>query len=421
MAQPADRNDKDLLARLNALRPTTVQLETTSFPNSGPADAQSPTSRLAGTLLLWKDSKPPSGSAPLWKDSKPPSGPVPLWKDRTAPVDATPLYKDDKPASQADALAARLKSLRSQSPSQQASDPDAEASRDPPPVPHATRPNFTTRTAGDADQSKQVVSPGQSVGLGTFGLQAGQGDHDLDELLSSLALSDPPDDDDDLGPGAAYRAKAGDEILEFDAERGARKIEDLFAKLRNDPIALGNAGAKPADESRDDDSDAGDMKREVDYALSQAKAYAANAGDASGLRLPGVPRDDAEAAGPNRANRRSRDFENDIKVRMASLQGVGAVLDTDEFGMPAAPRFQPADRPSDAVRGKKTPGASEKKVWCIVCLEDATVRCLGCDNDAYCDRDWNDMHASPEAWYDARGHKRVRIAGVDPYADDGDD
>ncbi len=107
--------------------------------------------------------------------------------------------------------------------------------------------------------------------------------------------------------------------------------------------------------------------------------------------------------------RQSRDFENDIAVRMAALKGLGAGINTDSFGLPAAPTFRPEDRPVAGLF--KTPGYTDEdqKTWCIVCLDDATVRCIGCDNDVYCARCWRDMHRGPSAGYDERGHEWVKF------------
>ena len=47
--------------------------------------------------------------------------------------------------------------------------------------------------------------------------------------------------------------------------------------------------------------------------------------------------------------------------------------------------------------------------WCIICNEDATVECKGCDNDRFCDRCWFDGHRSDMADYEAMKHKFTRL------------
>ena len=110
-------------------------------------------------------------------------------------------------------------------------------------------------------------------------------------------------------------------------------------------------------------------------------------------------------------------FETAIAARMAALKGISS----DAFGLPSAPTFRPEDRASaSASSSSGLPGLPKKRVgysdddqktWCIVCLEDATVRCLGCDegDNKYCGRCFRDMHVGPAAGFDERGHKWVKF------------
>lgn len=120
------------------------------------------------------------------------------------------------------------------------------------------------------------------------------------------------------------------------------------------------------------------------------------------LNLPTVPSDLHDPVPP------TDDFESDITTRMAKLSGLGV----DSFGLPSAPSFNPEARPSPGTHSsyKKLGYTDEdQKTWCIVCLDDATVRCVGCDNDVYCARCWKDMHVGPSAGYDERGHRWVKF------------
>ncbi|KAI9268214.1 hypothetical protein BDA99DRAFT_603715 [Phascolomyces articulosus] len=48
--------------------------------------------------------------------------------------------------------------------------------------------------------------------------------------------------------------------------------------------------------------------------------------------------------------------------------------------------------------------------WCIICNEDATIECKGCDHDRFCDRCWFDGHRSDMADYEAMKHQFIRLA-----------
>lgn len=125
------------------------------------------------------------------------------------------------------------------------------------------------------------------------------------------------------------------------------------------------------------------------------------------------------------SRRKSFDFENDIITRMASLRGLsgsGSGITLDAFGLPVAPTFSPQDHQGTKTTRKKNMKKMEfksaagggytdadQKSWCIVCLDDATVRCIGCDDDVYCASCWRDMHIGPSAGYEERGHQRVKF------------
>jgi len=127
------------------------------------------------------------------------------------------------------------------------------------------------------------------------------------------------------------------------------------------------------------------------------------------LQLPSVPSsqplDDAtpvaepvpDEEGGRKEARKSTDFENDIAARLASLRGLGSGVNLDAFGFPTAPVFRPEDRTASTaaslVTSREKVGFTDEdqKTWCIVCLDNANVRCVDCDNDVYCRRCWKDM------------------------------
>ncbi|EQB51433.1 hypothetical protein CGLO_09031 [Colletotrichum gloeosporioides Cg-14] len=92
---------------------------------------------------------------------------------------------------------------------------------------------------------------------------------------------------------------------------------------------------------------------------------------------------------------------------MAALGGLGAPSE-GVMGLPSVPTFQPADRAVKRLTSKAGFTDEDADTWCTVCLEDATLQCLGCE-DVYCARCWHEMHVGPAAAFDDRTHKAVRF------------
>lgn len=148
------------------------------------------------------------------------------------------------------------------------------------------------------------------------------------------------------------------------------------------------------------------------------KAETETAADADPFSLPTVPSqllDPVPDQGSAQGNP-SLDFEDAIAARIAALRGLGSggsSAKTDSFGLPSVPTFQPDEHTPTGSKsiGKSKGGYTDEDqmTWCIVCLEDATIRCVGCDGDVYCRRCWKDMHVGPRAGYDERGHQWVRF------------
>lgn len=116
--------------------------------------------------------------------------------------------------------------------------------------------------------------------------------------------------------------------------------------------------------------------------------------------LPSVPDDiDSGAQQPSSANL------DDLQSRMASLRASSVEPDL----MPSVPTSKPSGKPVKRLtsRGKYTDDDVDS--WCTVCLEDATLKCLGCDGDPYCARCWREMHVGSAAAFDERSHRAVQF------------
>ncbi|RYC65813.1 hypothetical protein CHU98_g362 [Xylaria longipes] len=132
--------------------------------------------------------------------------------------------------------------------------------------------------------------------------------------------------------------------------------------------------------------------------------------------LPTVPSELQDQLDPPASSTQTQsdvDFAASIASRMAALKLSGtrtlpsAPSDAvDSLGLPQPPTFAPSDRPVPGLAKRTGLTDEDQKTWCVVCLEDGAVRCLGCEDgdNVYCARCWKEMHVGPQAGYDERGH-----------------
>lgn len=335
--------------------------------------------------------------------------------------------------SREDALTSRLRLLRnaglSRTPSESpAANTDPSLPSQPLPVPLSAPDKLhaadLTADAGGVDR-QQADSQNQHPSNTLYGDH-----HDpytlheeaLDDLLEGFDQEDFDLSDVDFHPSTLGRAEEGEDPEtthkassnphpggpdapdsdDSDGEPMRRDVDKLLSQLR-DEFAL-------SAQQEEDKADADDARVSPTHTAGTGPTH--GAGDADFLGLPTVPDQLPTPTTEEPTDRKSLDFENDMTTRLASLRGLGSGVNLDPFGLPVAPTFQPADR------SKKNKAAGytdeDQKTWCIVCLDDATIRCVGCgddggDRDVYCARCWREMHLGPAAGWDERGHQWVRF------------
>lgn len=225
-------------------------------------------------------------------------------------------------------------------------------------------------------------------------------DHAADLAPDAFGLVDDAALDELLG-GLAF------DMDDPESEHMARAVAHELAQARDEAdLARGATDDQPPDGRLN----SGDAVHGPPLGADQSQAK-----PAADLALPTVPSALVDPVFDDASDSKILDFEADIAARMAALKGLGGGVpaQTDAFGLPVAPTFQPADRP--AAGTTRRAGArvgytdEDQKTWCIVCLEDATIRCVGCDDDVYCGRCWREMHVGPRAGYDERGHHWVKF------------
>ncbi|KFY23185.1 hypothetical protein V493_06021, partial [Pseudogymnoascus sp. VKM F-4281 (FW-2241)] len=101
-------------------------------------------------------------------------------------------------------------------------------------------------------------------------------------------------------------------------------------------------------------------------------------------------------------------FTTSITARMAALQNPT----TDSLGMPSAPSTAPISPP----RSGPSKPAPEPASTCVICYDNATVLCRGCEDNfgdaeeaLYCARCWKEGHLGPDAGAEERAHEWIKF------------
>ncbi|RDL42498.1 uncharacterized protein BP5553_02477 [Venustampulla echinocandica] len=206
-------------------------------------------------------------------------------------------------------------------------------------------------------------------------------------LTRDLDMSVFSVDDDEAASGERARA-AG-------LEDESREVQDIVARLLDEVnLERGN------DELEGEDTPKEAVEKSAKNVGNEDKEGRALSLPSAPSSLPSPPPSATEPPGPERS-RKSLDFESDIAARMAALHGPGSSSSADPLGLPSAPTFAPVAKPTKS----KQYADEEIDSWCIICQDDATVECQGCDSDLYCARCWKEGHVGPDAAFEMRRHK----------------
>lgn len=138
------------------------------------------------------------------------------------------------------------------------------------------------------------------------------------------------------------------------------------------------------------------------------KKQDANNSTENPFTLPSAPTQLPQISQPQGTSIEDTTVDADLAARLSALSG----LSTNNLGMPSAPSFKPSEN-----QKKETYGGLNKyekftsddiESWCVICSEDATVVCHGCDGDLYCAGCWKEGHMGSDAGVEERGHKWSR-------------
>lgn len=230
-------------------------------------------------------------------------------------------------------------------------------------------------------------------------------DEQVKALLEKLADEIPKDTESPSRHKESDNHEPDSDDDDSDSEAMKRKVNDVVEQYQDEA----ELEAPPDRESLED----GDFQDPHDEATHDDNP------DAADLGLPSVPSDLQDLPSSPGA-KQGRPGLDDMAARMAALRAPSHSTDgggDDEgeggaggsFGMPDVPTSRPSTRPVQRLQTRTRYTDDDVDGWCTVCLEDATLRCLGCDDDVYCARCWREMHVGPAAAFDDRSHRAVQF------------
>jgi hypothetical protein len=376
MPEPSSTDD-DLLARLNALKTSSVSLDTNYSASIARTNSPKPTDDLAARFARL-GSASPSGSPQLSRTTATHNAGAPV----TAP--GAPSYlegiaqsiggsiiefneEDEKSLEELlgelnGAVGDRKDWDVSKAEQQDVGKLLKDMRKILPEVVNDRAQGSQSKSARSGQPSKEELTDWESIEINVGSGEVGRIQEDTDE-----------GDEDDEDKKKRTEDDEADDVI-------ARVMAELEISKKYDP---------PSPLSEDDKSEPGDRNDSSN----------GNTTD-DGFALPSAPN-----TLPEDDFARSQAIEDAFTARLAAL-ATPSPSQTDSLGLPSAPSFAPRNKPPVSTNLQKQVD-DEIDTWCIICQDDATLKCLGCDGDLYCQNCWMEGHRGESAGFQEKRHKAV--------------
>jgi len=209
--------------------------------------------------------------------------------------------------------------------------------------------------------------------------------------------------------GGEHERDEQDEAADALDEQGADEyIAQVLAELELNK-KYGKRGednlASESDDNSDDGQNKGTSKDQAEHEGKRSKDSTHKGADMKdetslALGLPTPP--SAQPATPPAAE------EDDLDRATAIEDALTARLNA--LSLPSVPSFSPSKKSIKVTKAKAKTHFSDEDIdsWCIICNDDAAVKCIGCDGDLYCRQCWEEGHMGESAGFDERKHHWVK-------------
>ncbi|KAH0007319.1 hypothetical protein KCU78_g11835, partial [Aureobasidium melanogenum] len=234
-------------------------------------------------------------------------------------------------------------------------------------------------------------------------------DRTIEELLQDLGPEEQWSVDRDEGQRIRdLMAEAKSALPAEDTKEEENKDVDIEVGVVKPEHDDEDEEQKEVDEDRRDEEEADDYVQRVLAELELEKKYGGPEEDEeeqddekrvdndNELSLPSAPTELPSSPAPDQ----DANIDEALSARFASLS------------LPGVPSFNPAKKPVNIQKSVKSnlPKYTDEDMesWCCICNEDATVKCMGCDGDLYCQECWREGHGNGPG--QERGHRALAYA-----------
>ena len=167
-----------------------------------------------------------------------------------------------------------------------------------------------------------------------------------------------------------------------------KEADELLARILDEVKIDGSGQDENESQASESEEEGNNQTQQTKTEVSKADAGAPS----SDLNLPTTP---SNLPDPVEANPTDT-TDDDLASRFAGLS-----LPVVPTGIKS--KSKPATKPKVGFTDE------EIDTWCIICSDNATLQCIGCDGDLYCTNCWLEGHRGEDAGYEERTHKAVQF------------
>lgn len=213
------------------------------------------------------------------------------------------------------------------------------------------------------------------------------GDTEMSKIDVSVFQPEPDSDPDSI---TEIKQQPRDELNKLLDQEADQYLECIMDEIRSEKTPQ-------PDEERQSPA----YQKAVSNTSLPTSPHTASAATASSpLNLPSTPSKDHLSPQPPPTPTASD--SNDLSTRFSSLS----------LSLPSVPNTAPQTQPQPLhqnLPSTLTYTDAEIETWCIICNDDATLQCIGCDGDLYCRNCWMEGHKGDDAGYEERMHRAMEF------------